>query len=119
MVLKGLAKQFPQYKDHLLNISDNIVDLATPFQKRHYCLPDMKGKYSIKIVLPLLIPEMKKAYRDLDLIHNGGEAMQAFATLGKLTDKDQIQRYRDSLLAYCELDTLAMVKILNVLKSAT
>jgi hypothetical protein len=119
MVLKGLAKQFPQYKDHLLNISDNIVDLATPFQKRHYCLPDMKGKYSIKIVLPLLIPEMKKAYRDLDLIHNGGEAMQAFAILGELTDKDQIQRYRDSLLAYCELDTLAMVKILNVLKSAT
>jgi hypothetical protein len=26
------------------------------------------------------------------------------------------QRYRDSLLEYCKLDTLAMVKILNKLK---
>jgi hypothetical protein len=116
MVLKGLAKQFPQHKDHLLNISSNIVDLAMPFQKKHYYLPEMKGKYSIKIVLPLLVPEMEKAYKDLDLIHNGGEAMQAFAMLGEMTDKDLIRRYRESLLSYCELDTLAMVKILKVLK---
>jgi hypothetical protein len=87
-----------------------------PFQKKHYYLPEMKGKYSIKIVLPLLVPEMEKAYKDLDLIHNGGEAMQAFAMLGEMTDKDLIRRYRESLLSYCELDTLAMVKILKVLK---
>jgi hypothetical protein len=116
MVLKGLAKQFPQYKDHLLNISNNIVDLATPFQKKHYYLPEMKGKYSIKIVLPLLVPEMEKAYKDLDLIHNGSEAMQAFPMLGKMKDKKQVKRYRDSLLAYCKLDTLAMVRILDILK---
>ena len=117
MVLKGLAKQFPQHKDHLLNISNNIVDLATPFQKKHYYLPEMKGKYSIKIVLPLLVPEMEKAYKGLDLIHNGSEAMQAFPMLGEMEDKDQVKRYRKSLRAYCKLDTLAMVKILNVLKS--
>ncbi|MBC8496016.1 MAG: DUF2779 domain-containing protein [Gammaproteobacteria bacterium] len=118
MVLKGLAKQFPQHKEHLLNISNNIVDLAILFQKKHYYLPEMKGKYSIKIVLPLLVPEMEKAYRDLDLIHNGGEAMQVFAMLGKMKDKSQIKRYRRSLLEYCKLDTLAMVRILNVLKLA-
>ena len=76
----------------------------------------MKGKYSIKIVLPLLVPEMEKAYRDLDLIHNGGEAMQVFAMLGKMKDKSQIKRYRRSLLEYCKLDTLAMVRIFNILK---
>lgn len=116
MVLKGLASQFPQYKDHLLNISNNIVDLAIPFQKKHYYLPEMKGKHSIKVVLPLLVPEMEKAYKDLDLIHNGGEAMQVFAMLDEMKDKYLIERYRKSLLAYCELDTLAMVKILQVLK---
>jgi len=116
MVLKGLAKQFPQHKDHLLNISSHIVDLATPFQNRHYYLPEMKGKYSIKIVLPLLVPEMERAYKNLELVQNGGEAMQAFAMLGEMTDKNLVKRYRESLLAYCKLDTLAMVKILNVLK---
>lgn len=119
IVLKGLAKQFPQHKEHLLNISNNIIDLATPFQNKHYYLPEMKGRYSIKIVLPLLVPEMEKAYKDLDLIHNGGEAMQAFAMLSEMTNKDLVKKYRESLLDYCKLDTLAMVRILNVLKSST
>lgn len=117
MVLKGLAKQFPQHKDHLLNISNNIVDLATPFQQKHYYLPEMKGKYSIKIILPLLVPEMEEAYKGLDLIHNGSEAMQAFAALGDMTDQEQVRKYRDSLIEYCKLDTLAMVKILDKLRN--
>jgi hypothetical protein len=116
MVLKSLANQFNQYKEHLLNISNNIVDLAIPFQKRNYYLPEMRGKYSIKIVLPLLVPEMEQAYKNLNLIHNGSEAMQAFSVLGNMQDKDEVLRYRGALLDYCELDTLAMVKILNVLR---
>jgi len=118
MVLKGLAKQFSQHKNHLLSISNNIVDLADPFKNKHYYLPEMKGKYSIKVVLPLLVPEMGRAYQDLDLVHNGGEAMQAFAMLGEMTDKGQVKRYRDSLLEYCKLDTLAMAKILTILKNS-
>ena len=115
-VLKGLAEQFPKYKDHLQNISSNIVDLAMPFQKKYYYQPEMKGKFSIKIVLPLLVPEMEKAYDNLDLIHNGGEAMQAFAVLAEKSNQDEIDRIRESLKRYCELDTLAMVKILDKLK---
>ena len=53
-----------------------------------------------------------------DLIHNGGEAMEAFANLSKIEDVKLKQRYRDSLLEYCKLDTLAMVKILNKLKES-
>jgi hypothetical protein len=115
-VLKGLAEQFPKYKDHLQNISNNIVDLAMPFQKKYYYQSEMKGKFSLKIVLPLLVPEMGKAYDSLDLIHNGGEAMQAFAVLAEKSNQDEIDRIRESLQRYCELDTLAMVKILDKLK---
>ena len=38
----------------------------------------MKGSYSIKQVLPSLVPEMEKAYKELNLVHHGGEAMQLF-----------------------------------------
>jgi hypothetical protein len=62
------------------------------------------------------VPEMEEAYKGLDLIHNGSEAMQAFAALGDMTDQEQVRKYRGSLIEYCKLDTLAMVKILNVLK---
>ena len=116
MVLKGLAKQFTQYEDYLLSISENIIDIAMPFQKRYYYLPQMKGKHSIKIVLPLLVPEMAEAYKELDLVHDGGEAMQAFAILGEIEDPETVMRIRESLLEYCKLDTLAMVKILEELK---
>jgi len=116
MVLKSLAKQFGEYRYHLLNISENIIDIAIPFQKRYYYLPQMKGKHSIKIVLPLLVPEMADAYKELDLVHDGGEAMQAFAILGEIEDPETVMRIRESLLEYCKLDTLAMVKILEELK---
>ena len=89
-----------------------------PFQKKWYVTPSMQGSYSIKYVLPALVPEMEKAYKDLDLIHNGGEALEAFANLSKIDDEALKQRYRDSLLEYCKLDTLAMVKILEKLKES-
>ena len=116
MVLKGLAKQFSQYEDHLLSISENIIDIAIPFQKRYYYLAEMKGRHSIKIVLPLLVPEMAEAYKGLDLVHDGSEAMQAFSILGDIEDPEKIRRIRESLIEYCKLDTLAMVKILEKLQ---
>ncbi|WP_409410380.1 DUF2779 domain-containing protein, partial [Aliarcobacter cryaerophilus] len=99
-------------------IHDNCKDLMIPFQNKDYYHPNMKGSYSIKYVLPALVPEFENAYKELDLIHNGGEAMEAFANLSNITDEELKQRYRDSLLEYCKLDTLAMVKILEKLKES-
>ena len=114
-VIRKLANQFPHLATQLMMIHDNIKDLMTPFQKKDYYTPAMKGSYSIKYVLPALAPEMEKAYKGLDLIHNGGEAMQAYANMTKMDDAEK-EKYRESLLRYCELDTLAMVKVLNKLK---
>jgi hypothetical protein len=59
----------------------------------------------------------RKSHNCLEIINpNGGEAMETFANLSKIDDVKLKQRYRDSLLEYCKLDTLAMVKILNKLK---
>jgi hypothetical protein len=41
--------------------------------------------------------------------------MNAFANLSKLNEVSK-EKLRNSLLEYCKLDTLAMVKILEVLK---
>ena len=88
----------------------------TPFQKKECYMPSMRGSYSIKYVLPALVPEMERAYKDLDLVHNGGEAMDAFARLQEMKDGDEKKRLRESLLRYCELDTLAMVRIVEKLR---
>ena len=115
MVLKSLIKAFPEHTNHFVALIENIVDLAQPFQKKNYYLPQMKGKHSIKIVLPLLAPDMAKAYEELSLVHNGSEAMNVFPKLAKMSEKDR-EEHRKALLEYCKLDTLAMVMVLRELK---
>jgi hypothetical protein len=50
-------------------------------------------------------------YQNLGSIRNGGEAIDTFAKLHLLRDKAQREQIRADLLAYCRLDTLAMVRI--------
>ncbi len=117
-VLKALAEEYEDLREHLLSIVDNLRDLMTPFQQKHYVTPEMKGSYSIKYVLPALVPEMAEAYKALDGVHNGSEAMNAFANLEKM-DTTEKERTREALLKYCELDTLAMVRVLEKLRKVT
>jgi len=90
----------------------------TPFQQKHYVTPSMNGSYSIKYVLPALVPEMAEAYKELAGVQNGGEAMNAFATMLKLENHAK-EKLRNALLEYCKLDTLAMVEVLKKLKEVT
>ncbi len=113
--IKELARDFPKYEQQLLNINDNIIDLATPFREKYYDNYTLKGKYSIKLIMPLLVPEMQNAYKELELVQNGGDAMNTFPKLKNMT-REQRDRHRCALLKYCELDTLSMVKILEKLK---
>lgn len=114
-VIKRLALTFPQYAEILEHFCENTADLMTPFAQKAYYHPAMRGSYSIKAVLPALMPEMEQAYRSLELVHNGGEAMEAFPAL-KAMDRANRWAYRRALLEYCKLDTLAMVKVLGKLR---
>lgn len=114
--LKELAELYPDLKEHLLNIHDNIKDLMFPFQQRLYYSKEMQGSYSIKFVLPALYPnEPSLNYDNLEDIHNGSDAMDIFAKMSNMTN-DEIEKSRKNLLRYCELDTFAMVKVLEKLK---
>ena len=117
-VIQKLAAMFDEFSSHLMAIHDNIHDLMIPFQKKDYYVPAMKGSYSIKYVLPALVPEMAQAYKELDGVQNGGEAMQTYAKLAHMKDKKEVARLRESLLRYCELDTMAMVKVLEKLRKS-
>lgn len=89
--------------------------MQVPFQKQYYYSEALEGSYSIKYVLPAMCPDDPELdYHSLDGIHNGSEAMTAFADLQNHTP-EEIATIRRNLLAYCRLDTLAMVKILEKL----
>lgn len=110
-IIKKLANLYPDLSDHLMNIYENIKDLMIPFQNRDYYNKAMKGSYSIKYVLPALFPnEEELDYHNLELVHNGSEAMNMFIKLANM-DSDELKYTREQLLRYCQLDTYAMVKI--------
>jgi hypothetical protein len=116
--LKELAAQFPDLAGHLLNIQDNIRDLLVPFQSGYYYNRAMGGSFSIKSVLPALFPDDPELdYHNLEGVHNGGEAMSIFPKI-KDMPPEKAALARKNLLAYCKLDTYAMVKVWEALMEA-
>ena len=112
--LNDLINVFPQYSKELRGIINRLKDLMLPFQKRWYYTPEMKGSYSIKYVLPALVPEL--SYNNLE-IKEGGTASNTFLSMVNGTFEGDLKETRRQLLEYCELDTMAMVRILEVLKA--
>lgn len=114
--IRSMAELFPDLSDNLMLIHDNIRDLMDPFKNGAYYLKEMKGSSSIKKVLPALFPQDPELdYCMLEGIHDGGEASNAFEHLAELPASEQMV-VREQLLRYCELDTLAMVRIWERLK---
>ena len=106
-----IAKMYPDLKDEMDRINSNMVDFLEPFKQRKYYTKEMHGSASIKAVLPALYPnDPELDYHNLPVVHNGGEASEAFLSL-KDKSKEEQEKIRHGLLVYCELDTYAMVKI--------
>lgn len=112
--LEGLAAAFPKHAKSLLSAKERLWDLGTPFRKALYVHPKFKGKWSIKVVLPTLVPNM--TYENL-AIGDGGQAQIAFLSMmtDSLSEKD-IARIVKDLKEYCGQDTLAMVKVLATMR---
>ena len=83
-----------------------------PFQQKWYYTPEMRGSYSIKYVLPALVPEL--SYNDLD-IKEGSTASTTFLSMVNGSFEGDVEDTRRQLLEYCKLDTFAMFKILEKL----
>ena len=89
-VIKNLANIYPDLSNHLMNIHDNMKDLMIPFKNRDYYTKEMDGSYSIKYVLPALFPNDESLnYHNLDLIHNGSEAMNSYVNLENMSEEDK------------------------------
>jgi hypothetical protein len=90
-----------------------MIDLMVPFRRRHYYTKEMKGSYSMKAVLPALVPEL--SYEGM-AISGGSEAMQVYSGLHLIQDQNEVEKTRKGLLEYCRLDTLGMVRLVEKLK---
>jgi predicted RecB family nuclease len=109
--LRNLALAVPHLAAELQVIEGKLIDLL-PVVRNHIYHPDFGGSFSIKRVLPALVPGL--SYADLPI--NDGET--ASLELMRLLFEEKLKgeeraRLRRALLAYCERDTWAMVKLLE------
>ena len=112
--LSELRGWLPEFGDCIMAIQARLFDLL-PVVREHTYHPSYAGSYSIKSVLPALVPEM--TYYGME-VSNGQSAGLAWESLvrGSL-DNSERDRLMKALLAYCGQDTLALVRLLEKLRS--
>lgn len=104
-----LGEMFPEHKTFMAALNDRIVDLMTPFKEGWYEDHRFLSSASIKKVLPVLVPEL--SYKALNI--QEGQTAQRLWMEAVLDGKhpERREQIMEDLLRYCELDTLAMVRI--------
>jgi hypothetical protein len=113
--IRELADAVPDLSADLLRLCERTEDLL-PVVRNHVYHPDFHGSFSLKKVLPALVPEL--SYDDLEI---AGGSTAAIALQRLLFDPDlftpaETEKLRDDLLRYCELDTLGLVRLLERLR---
>lgn len=112
--LNELAAWLPKYAPRIEKAKARLWDLH-PAIKNHVYHPEFYGSFSLKNVLPALIPHM--TYEGME-IAEGTQAGLAYDEMvrGGLSD-DEIERLRKALLEYCGQDTLALFELIKVLQN--
>jgi hypothetical protein len=107
--IRELADHYPDLAQPLLGILARVVDLY-PIARNRYYHPSQQGSWSIKAVLPAVVPEL--SYDNLDGVQDGGTAMEAFCeAIHPGTGVERKSEIEKQLLTYCQLDTFAMVRL--------
>jgi predicted RecB family nuclease len=115
--LKDLdAEGIPYGQELVSKLTSTGFDLLKSV-KDHVYHPQFNGSFSVKKVLPALVPEL--SYDNLP-IHDGDTASLRFLEMQGFRPTPQTpHEIAANLLEYCSLDTLAMVKIFDCLQTAS
>ena len=113
--LESLAQWFPKYRDAITNIQERLWDLLPVMQTNVYHSA-FCGSFSLKRVLPALVPEM--SYDGMEVAEGSDAGLAWEKMVHSDIESAERNRLREALLAYCRQDTLAMVRLLDALRAA-
>lgn len=113
--IEQMADAFPSLAAPLRSITARLVDLL-PVVRNHVYHPAFAGSFSLKKVLPALVPEL--SYDGLAIAEGGTASLELERLMfdgerWELNDKESLQR---NLLFYCHQDTWGLVKLLEYLQ---
>jgi hypothetical protein len=112
-VLRTLAQLVPMLADRLHALEPRLFDLL-PLLRSYYYHPAMRGSWSIKAVLPTVVPEMR--YEHLGEVREGDAAQRAYQeAIHPATTPLRRHDIEQALRRYCRFDTEAMVRLVRAL----
>jgi hypothetical protein len=115
-IIRSLADEFPALRSRLLPLAEDRMEDLLELIRSHYYHPGFRGSFSIKDVLPALVPGI--GYQDL-AIREGGQAGAAYAEMiDPATPAARRADIREALRRYCRRDTEAMLMLFQALKEA-
>jgi Domain of unknown function(DUF2779) len=115
--IEQMAEAVPALAARLLSIVARLTDLL-PVVRNHVYHPDFGGSFSLKRILPALVPGF--SYEGLAIKEGGMASLELERLLfqgAELTEGAKVQ-LRTDLLRYCCQDTLGPVRLLARLREA-
>ena len=113
--IRALAEALPQHARELRRIEARLVD-ALPWVRDYIYDPEFHGGFGLKQVLPVLVPGLD--YSDLEISDGETASLELHRLLlePEGVSAEERSRLRRTLLAYCERDTLATVRLVERLR---
>jgi hypothetical protein len=110
----SITRRIPRFREYFAEFNDRMYDLRDIFAKQYFVDRSFQGSTSIKMILPVLAPQV--TYKHLT-IQDGMAAASAWGELlsNALTEEESSIR-RAQLAEYCALDSYGMVMIWNALR---
>lgn len=111
--VKSLAEANVPYGEELVQLlRERGFDLLKVVRE-HVYFPAFRGSFSIKKVLPALVPGLD--YKDLGIADGDTAAVEYLRMHAPTTSPEDRQAIADALRQYCSRDTLAMVELYRAL----
>jgi hypothetical protein len=111
--LSDLASWLPEFSGRINKIQRRLWDLL-PIVRNHVYHPVFGGSYSLKSVLPALVPEM--TYEGMEVADGQAAGLVWESLIRGDCDENEREQKRRALLGYCTQDTLGMVRLVEKLQ---
>jgi hypothetical protein len=112
--MEAVAAAAPEHAGEILAMASKLRDLL-PVVRDHVYHPDFLGSFNLKAVVPALIPDLDHEGLDVSKGHTASALLYRLLFLGEPQDLAQREAMRRSLLDYCAMDTLALVRLKDLL----
>jgi predicted RecB family nuclease len=111
--LSELASWLPEFAGWIEKIQRRLWDLL-PIIRNHVYHPAFGSSYSLKSVLPALVPGM--SYDGMEVADGRAAGLAWESLIRSDCDESERQRKQKALLDYCGQDTLGMIRLVEKLQ---